>query len=242
MPVTLAKVRDRVQGHIRDVDNRLSTFQPQELDLAICDSFLALESRLPPSSILLSSGLTIAGGGETFSLPATVSQYGSAEHAGDVRIQRVANGQFLIRKTTEEIDAMRNFYRPSTYLAIPYYFALWREKDETIQGRVWPGAAVADVCNLFINLMADDLRDYVGAGSGNLDTVSVNLSRLGTVALVYHVAAELLAAMSPEDAALRKISKEVAPLWMRKSDWALYEESKRRSDIEETGRTQRWVN
>ena len=241
MSILLSKIRDRVQGHIRDVDNRRSTFQPQELDLAICDAYLALESRLPQTTFTSVSGLTIAGGGETFSLPTTVSQYGSAELAGDVRIQRVQNGQFLIRITTEEIDRMRNFYTPNTYLAIPYYFALWREKDETIQGRCWPGASIANVCNLFITLTADDMRDYVGAGTGNLDTVSANLSRIGATALVYHTAALLLAQMTSDDAALRKIDKAIAPVWFKEAAKMLYEEAGRRSDLEEVGRTQRWV-
>jgi hypothetical protein len=246
VPVTLAKIRDRVLGHIRDVDNRRSTFQPQEVDLAICDAFLALDARLPASSIRIASGVTVAGGGSYFTLPTNmttlgVTGWGTAEYAGDIRLQRVSTGQYLARVSTEKMDAYWNFIPEGRYLAIPFNFALWRDHDELIQGRTWPGCAASEPLNAFVNVKADDLRDYVGSGSGNLDTVTVELSRIAVQSLVYDAAAELLTKMSDADTALRKISKAVIPTWMKKAATLAYQEEARRNSLEDEGRLERWA-
>ena len=245
MGVPLRKIRDRVRMRLRDTDSEHPSFTSIEVDQAVCESYLTLQSRLQPPDLYTAGGLTIAAGGDTFQLPATVVQYtggdGGAEYAGDVRIRLASNGQFLIKQTVEELDAWRQG-SPTVHLAIPHNFALWEEKDQDVQGRCWPGARVAEVCDLFVALSADDLRDFVGSGAQNMDDVEVLFSRVAANALVLYVAADLLTRMTDEDLRLRKLNPQVVPLWQREAEVLLYQEAARRHDLEGIGRVQRWVS
>ena len=242
MAVTLAAIKGRVQGRLRDNVAKGSTFGTVEYDQAICDAYLYVQSRLPAAAFLNTTGLTIAAGGDTFTLPTTITQYGTASYAGRVVIQLQNTPRtFLHRCTREELDAMRNG-SPSVFLAIPTHFCLWEEKDQTVKGRCFPGAQAAQPCDLFVKLSADDLRDYVGSGSSTLENVSVNLSRVGAQALVYHAAAEMLLAMPADEAKRRGINPNVGMAWQKQSLVMLYDEARRHHDLEDVGRTQRWVS
>jgi len=247
MSIALRRVRDRISMKLRDTDARKGTFDTVYLDNAICEAYLALQGRLPPPDLYTANAFTIGAGGDTFTMPTSVTQWtgndGGAEYAGDFRIQLASNGQFLQKRTVEELDSMRNrLPTVSPALSIPYLYTLWEESDQDVQGRCYPGAKVAEACNLFRTFKADDLRDFVGAGTDTLDNVEVMFSRLGTVALVYHVCAELVASMPEDDLKLRRLNPAVAQLWMQMSEDALYNEACARHDIDSVGRVQRWVS
>jgi len=164
MSVALRRVRDRISMKLRDTDARKGTFDAVYLDNAICEAYLALQGRLPPPDLYTASAFTIGAGGDTFTMPTSVTQWtgndGGAEYAGDFRIQLASNGQFLQKRTVEELDSMRNrLPTVSPALSIPYLYALWEENDQDVQGRCYPGAKVAEACNLFRTFKADDLRD-----------------------------------------------------------------------------------
>lgn len=230
---------------IRDTDARRGTFDTVFLDQAICDAYLALQGRLPPANLYTASAFTIAAGGDTFTLPATVSQYtgndGGAEYAGDFSIQLNSTKRFLVKVTVQQIDAMRSGV-VATALAIPQYYALWEENDQDLQGRCWPGAQSAEACNLFRSMMADDMRDFIGSGADDLDDVEVLFSREAALALVYYVAAELVASMPEDELKMRKLNPNVAQLWLQRSEEAIYREYARRLETEGVGRVERWVS
>jgi hypothetical protein len=237
LSVTFAKIRDRVIGRIRDTDPQASTFAPPEIDQAIAENYLMISSRFPSHEAYTSSAFTISAGGDTFNLPTTVTSYDGAEYGGDIRIQLVSNRRFLNKCTVEEIDALRNL-APTTFLSIPYKFCIWEEKDQTVQGRCFPGALTNEVCNLFRSLQADDIRDFTAT---NLDTASILFSRVAADALVLYVSADLLGRMGGEDLDRRKLNPKAAELWIRDAERMIYTETARRNSIDDSGRTQRWV-
>jgi hypothetical protein len=127
-------------------------------------------------------------------------------------------------------------------LGIPETFAAWLERGEALKIRIDPGAKVTETCDLFVNLEADDLRSFVGAGgTSDLETVQIQLSRVGSQALVYKAAAEMVATMPPDELAKRKLNPGIAQLWLQESERLVYREITRRHNLEDVGRTQRWV-
>jgi hypothetical protein len=238
MPVSLAVVRDRIRMRLRDTDSKRPSFDALEYDQTICDAYLELQAQLPKPHLLTTSAFTISAGTDRFNLPTTVTNYSGAEYSGDVRIRLVSTGEFLTQRSVEELDALR---QGQTTLALerPYCFCLWEENDLDVQGRCYPGARAAEACDLFTALTADDLRDYT-AGS-KMDSVSVLFSRMGAAALVHHVAADMLLRMTPSELAERRLTKDAAPLWQQKAKVLLYQEAARHHDLEDIGRTGRWV-
>jgi hypothetical protein len=227
------------------MDARRVGFSGPEIDQAVADAYLILQSRLPAPDLVTPSGLTISAGGDTFTLPNTVTQWtgndGGAEYAGDVRIRVRSTGQFLRRRTVDEVDQWRNF-TPTVHLSIPDVFCLWEEKDNDVQGRCYPGARDDVVCDLYASLAADDLRDFIGSGTDDMDDVEILFSRTAATALVLYTSADLLARMTEEDLSARRLSRIVAPDWRREADVLLYQEAARRHDIDGVGRTMRRVS
>jgi len=243
MAIALRRIRDRIRFRLRDFDATNGSYTGPEYDQYICDAYLAMQSRLHRPDLYTSSAFTISAGTDLFSLPATVLQYtgndGGAEYAGDVRIRLRSTGDYLVKNTVEELDAWRDGDQ-NVVLAIPRHFALWEDKDQAVQGRCHPGAKVAELCDLFAPLTADDLRDFVGGGTSDLDDVEVLFSRVAAQALVYGVAAELLLMMPDDEATRRRINKAVVQKWERMSEVMLDSEEARRHDVEDVGRVQRW--
>lgn len=229
MSVTLPSVRTRVRIKVRDSDNRNPSFSIIEVDQAIRDAYIALQSQLPPASVYSASAFTIAGGGDTFALPTST---GTIEYHGKTRIRLRSNGQFLRERTVEEIDAMRNG-QTTTGTGVPTDFALWEENDQEVQGRCYPGAKSAEVCDLFYTLVADDF-DLTAIDSSN-----IRFSRYGIDALVYRASAELVMTLTEEDLKLRKLNANAANFWLKESERILYREAMRQHRIGAVGRTQR---
>lgn len=238
---TLATVRSRVQIRINDTDAKRGTLDTVLIDHAIADAALVLGGQIEAPHLYIASAFTITGGGDTFTLPTPAnSGYASlTQYAGDVRIRLRARGYFLQKRTVEELDALRDFLVPGPppLLGVPSDFCLWEEMDNDLQGRCWPGAGTSEVCDLFVGLVPDDLRDAT-----DMDAANVRFSRYGVTALVLHTAAILVAAMSAEDLQKRRLNPAVAPLWEREAKTALYTEAMRRNNSESSGRTQRWVS
>lgn len=245
MSQALRRVRDLIRIRLRETDARFPSFVVPEVDHAICDAYLFLQARLPAAELHSASAGTISAGTDLFTLPATVTQWtgndGGAEYAGQVRIRLTSTGQFLIRATQDELQAFRDG-NASTVLSVPRYFTLWEEKDQDVQGRCYPGALAAETYDLFVSLDADDLRDFVGTGSDDLDDVEVQFSRLGTQALVRWVAADLLERMTDEDLKLRRLSRSAGDSWRKEAETLIYHEASRRHHLYSSGRTQQWVS
>jgi hypothetical protein len=138
------------------------------------------------------------------------------------------------------LDSYRNGNQ-SVSLGIPEVFALWEDKNQAVQGRCYPGAKDAQVCDLWASLTADDMRDFIGSGSDDMDDVEVLLSREGSTALVIYTAADLVARMSKTALEARGLDGGVAVKWHKEAQDLLYREAGRRHDLEALGRIERWV-
>jgi len=244
MAIPLRKVRDRVRGRLNDTDARKPTFVVPQLDSAICDAYLALSSMLPAPMLYTASAFTISAGAETFALPTAATTGwtggdGQAEYAGLVDIQLASTGTYLQHISMQQMHAIRDG-SPTVLTAKPERYALYEASDQTVNGYCYPGAKVAEVCNLFRTLAYDDLRDYVGASTDDLDDVEVQFSRLGVAALVQYAASGLLASMVKEDAELRRLDKSVAASWRKEAEELAYREAMRRHNLEDPGQVQRW--
>lgn len=236
MSIPIRKIRDRVRERLRDTDQRQPAFYLPEYDAAVCDAYLALAAKLPAPELYTANAFTIAAGGNTFSLPVSVTQ----EYAGDVRIQLVSTMGFLRKVSLEQADALRSGV-PSTYLTIPYAFCLWEEKDQTVRGRCIPATRDAQACHLYQSLTVTDLRDFVMDGGTDMEDVAVRFSRIGAMALVLYAAADLLGRLTAEEAARLKLNQSVVSAWRMEAEALLYQEAGRRHDLEDTGEVQRWV-
>lgn len=245
MAVSLAKVRGRVRNRLRDDDDRAPAFDHIDVDMAISEAWLELSTSLPAPMLFLASGLTLAAGSETFTLPVTVTNIGygtgTAEFAGSVVIQRVSDGIYLTKRTNGQIDAIRNaFVVPAT--SRPFLFALYEDRGEVLQGRVWPVPKASEVCNLWVTVTSNDLRDYVGAnGTEAMDTASIEFGRIGAQALVAKTAAALLARMPADAAKVRGLTSATMSLWMKEANDLAYREEARLHSLKSTARLQRWA-
>jgi hypothetical protein len=245
MAIDLAMIRDRVRDELHDTDPNHGYLDQVRYDQRIADAYLELRAFLPDPKVNTETAFTIAAGGDTFTLPATVTQYtgndGGAEYSGQTEVRLRSNGRFLLRRSQRELDAFRSG-KATVHLGIPRLYALWEEKDQGVNGRCYPGAKVAEACDLFHTLAADDLRDYVGTGTNTLDDVEVLMSRYAARGLVLFVASDVLARMPESEAVIRKLDKSAASDWRKRAMQMLMEETARQHNIKSTGRTQRWVS
>jgi hypothetical protein len=224
MSIKLSRLRDRVNGRIRNFDFRGNEAGPAysdvEVDQELCSEYLAIQSMLPAAKLYTASALTISAGLDTFQLPATVTQWtgndGGAEYRSGIRIQLVSTGGFLDQVSLNDLNRYRNF-QPTTAAGIPYIFALYEESDQDVQGICYPPAKAAEPCNLFRNLEADDLRDFVGSGAQAMDDVRVQMSRVEALGLELRAAAGLVAKMSSADLDARRINPNIVSLWINES-------------------------
>jgi hypothetical protein len=228
-----------------DADGRKPTPSGVEIDMAIAEGWILLGSQLPTPVLYVASAFTIAAGAELFTLPVTVASSGygtgTTEYAGEVRIRLTTTGQYLKKITDVELDALRdgNAIVPP---ALPRFFSLYQDGSQVIRGRCWPGAAVAQACDLWATIAPEDLRDYVGTGGAEgYDTSTVGGSRVAAQALVAQVSGELLSRMSDAAAAERGLDKRKAADWQREAYDLLYAEEARQHALKSTGRIQRWV-
>jgi hypothetical protein len=229
----LADVRSRVRVGLQDLRNLDAPRNTIEVDNAICEAYMVLAADLPPPHLLSTGGVTLSANSSTFTLPIASNQI----YGGDVRIRRQSDGIFLYRLTVEEIDARRSGHIQTTGMGKPDYFALWEDSSQVVQGRCWPIPSANEVCDLFANLVPDDLRN-----AATLETAGiVQFSRWGLEALVLRARANLLTAMTAEDAEARHLDKSVAPLWLADSQRLLMREAARRHDLESVGRIMRNV-
>lgn len=239
MSITLAVLRARVSSEINDADAKHGTFDGPQLDQKIANAYLALQSWLPPPHLYITSAFTIAAAGDTFTLPvaANANYVSGTQYAGDIRIRLTNRPMYgnLHRSTVEEIDALRNL--PSPSLSWPQRYCLWEQNEQTVQGRCWPPASVAEPCDLFVSLVADDLRD-----AADMDAANVRFSRYGATALVYRAAALCVAAMDEESLKLRRLSPGVAREWLAMSERIAYKEAARRHNESGVGRIMRNVS
>lgn len=235
---TLAVVREKIQAKLNDTDDKAGSLDTVQYDHAIADVYTTVGAILPLPHLYISGAFTIAANTDTFSLPtAAYTGYLSAtQYGGDIRIRLVNRRYFLEKRTVEELDAERDWTQP-TQFAWPRRFALWEENTQKVQGRVFPGSAADEPCDLYVSLVADDLR-----AAADMDAANVRLSRYGETALVYHAAALLAAAMTPKDLDLRRLSPSVIGLWFKEAARLLYKEECRQADTMSIGRVMRWVS
>lgn len=244
MSIDLRFIRERVRIRLRETDARKPSFVLPEIDQAICDSYIELQAMLPPPVLTSASALTISAGASTFTLPLTVTQWtgndGGAEYAGDVRLQLVSNGAWLRFVSNDWMDSLIN-NSPTIPQGVPDSFSLYERKDQQVDGRVWPAAKSAEVVNMTATMAADDLRDFIGSATDDLDDVEVQFSRTAAQALILFSAAELLERMTPDDLQARRLSGRNGEQWMQRALRLAYAEAVRRHQLEDSGVTERWV-
>lgn len=230
---TVPGLRNRIRVRLRETDSRRPSTSLVEIDEAICDAFLAISQRIPASAHV-ASAFTIAAGGDTFTLPVA----SAAQYREPLVIRLRSTGEVLEKKTREEVDAFRQA-QPTVVLGIPRIYCLWEEADRDVQGRCYPGAKVAEICDLMKGALAEDLRVT------DLDTVTINLSRDGERALVAQVAAELLAKLDEPRLQLRgfdsRSARDSVSAWRREAEEAIYREEARVNDLEGATHVQRWA-
>jgi len=232
MAVTLEVMRSRVRVKLNEMDARRVARDVVEIDGAISDAYILLGSRIPAPRLYTPNAFTIAANANTFRLPAS-----GAEYAGDVRIQLVSDQRFIVKMTREEIESLRDGDIATVGIDRPRFFSLYEESDQDVQGDCWPRSKDAELCNLFAALVVSDLRDAT-----DMDAANITFSRYGSTALVFYAAASLVAGMTADDLALRRLNPNIAALWLKDADRLLYAEEVRRHAAEDSGRTQRWVS
>lgn len=240
MSLTLASLRARVATEIHDTDSKHGTFDGPQLDQIIANAYLALSAWLPPPHLYVTSAFTIAANQDLFTLPtaANATNFVSlTQYAGDIRIRLTNRPMYgnLQRSTVEEIDNLRNL--PSPSLSWPARYCLWEQNEQTVQGRCWPPASVNEPCDLFISLVADDLRD-----AADMDAANVRFSRYGATALVYRAAALCVQSMDAQALELRRLNPAIASTWMQMSERIAYKEAARRHNETAVGRVLRNVS
>lgn len=244
MSVTFVKLRGRVRQRLHSLDGRIANPDSVALDMALCDAYIALQADLPAPTLYTASGLTISAGTDLFTLPVTITSSGfgtgTVEYAGQVDIQLQSNGQWLERKTQNELLSW--ITNAGTLLGVPTIFALYQDGSQTVRGRCYPGAKTAQVCNIYTTIAADDLRDYVGTGgTEGLDTATAPLSRKAAAALVARASANLVARMDEAALKSRGINPNVAKLWMDEANDLAYQAAGDMYALESNGETQRRV-
>ena len=231
MPALLSDIQARVESLLRrrdaKVDSCLSVIEIQE---QIAHEYIALRSELPAARVYATSYLTLTNADGTFTLPTT----SAAQYAGEIRIQLQSDARFLKKERVETLDS----YRQGQVVVAqgrPMHFCLWREKDQTVKGRVWPAPSQPEPCNVFYSLDAEDLRvtDY--------GTVTVNLSRIGETALALRTAATLAASLPAEELKARKLNPAVAGQWLKTASRLAYKAACETWDLETTDELERWV-
>ncbi len=230
---TIAYIRMKVDIRLRQMDTKNRSYSTVEVDQAVRDKYVAIHALLPPAHVAETAAFTISAGGDTFTPTLSGTTYSDAL---DVRLQLQSTGQFLKKATVEELDAFRNS-QPTPLLSVPSLFALWEDHQGVVRGRCYPGAAAAQVVNLFRS------RSHVVPFSAtDLDTVAVYFNEAACNALAASVAADLLMALPDEELKKRRLNREIASVWHREAETVWYQEEARRNDLESIGRTQRWVS
>lgn len=229
MSIKLSRIRDRVNGRIRNFDFRGNEAGPAysdvEVDQELCSQYLTIQAFMPAAKIYTASAFTISAGSDTFQLPATVTQWtgndGGAEYRGAIRIQLARTGGFMDEVSLNDLNSYRN-YQNTIAGGVPRIFALYEDTDQDVQGICYPPALVAEACNLFRDLEADDLRDFVGSGAQGMDDVEVQMSRVEAQALEMRAAAGLVAKMSSADLDARRLNANVVSLWMNEANGLIH--------------------
>lgn len=223
----------KVRFRTRDRDHKNQARSTPEIDQLTREKYLIRYAQLPPVHVATASAFTISAGGDTFTVTLTGTTYADA---GDVRIRLRSDGSFLVKQSVEQIDATRNGH-PSVSLGIPDRFCVWEDKVGVLNGRCWPGAKDAQICDLYRDEDADVLTSAT-----DLDAVAVILNDAGQTALAALVAAEIVESMTDEELAVKKLNRNVAKLWTQEAEKVFYLEACRRHDVESVGVIERWIS
>lgn len=229
MSTTVAALADRIANKLRALDPN-GPLDSVYIDGEIRDAYMQLQAKLPAAYSYTAAAGTITAGATTFTLPTT----STAEYAGDVRVQLVSTGAFLVEVTQDEMQMFRNNVT-STTSGRPQYFAPYEDSSQQVICWVYPSPTSAESYNLFRSLVPSDFTSTDTGGT------TLALGRFAQEALILKACSNIVAAMIPEDVAKLKLDKNVAELWARQAEEMAYQESARRSDIEAAGHVQRFV-
>ena len=234
---TLSAIRMKVRFRTRDRDHKNQARSTPEIDQMVREKYLARYAMLPPVHVSTASAFTISAGGDTFTVTLTGTTYADA---GDIRIRLRSDGSFLEKKSVEQIDALRSGHA-TVSLGVPDAFCVWEDKAGVLNGRCWPGAKDAQVCDLYRDEDADVLTSAT-----DLDAVAVILNDAGQTALAALVAADIIEQLTDEELIVRKINPakadKVAASMRAEAEAVFYQEACRRHDVESVGRIERWVS
>lgn len=228
-----------------DSDGRMDMPSGVQVDMAAASAWIALGSFLPAPVVATASAFIISAGSETFTLPVTVtaSGYGTGttEYAGNVRIQLVSNGLYLVPASHAEMHALRNGV-VATSPSMPQVFCLDPDGSQVARGRCWPPPKVAEACNLWAAIKAEDLRDYVGTGGAEaMDTVTILGTREQVQALECRTARTLLTRIPAAVAEARGMDKRaLLAEWAKEEKDLVYGAEQNHHGLKSVSRVQRW--
>lgn len=231
MSVTVRAIRDRVIEKLQDFNRTSPVFTIPQIDLEMKGAYQVLAAKMPFPHVYSTNLLTIAANTDTFTLPTNLGS--------DIRIRLQSIGRFLYKVDAEELDSFRNlqFQFPQA-ASIPLYFTLWNEPGALgtdLHGRVWPPAKQAEVCDVYYSRIPPEL---VGP---TLESQDILFDIDAAEALINKVSADLLDRLTPDDAAKLKLNPQIARKWDKDSELMVYRAAVTRHNIEDSGRTQRWV-
>lgn len=227
---TVPQIRNRVMKGLGEDDSRRSVLGIIDVDQALCDTYNLELARLPGICIESTGGLTLTAGVDTFTLPT------SRTYKGEVRIRLQTNGQFLTRRTWDEMDSLRNGSR-TPQLGTPTDFALYEGSDLTVNGRTFCGSSSAWVCDLFTSSLPADPRTTSDMEAATI----VGLSAAGESALVLKVMQMLARRLPREVREQRGFDTDCINNWELTASKGFYSEEVRHHNLESVGRIQRRV-
>lgn len=231
MSKTVAEIRTRAIENLQDFDRSKPVFTTPQYDLAIKSAYQALAARMPWPHVHTSSGLTISANSDTLTMATNLGS--------DVRIRLRSTGEFLINTTVETIDMMRRGNPSGNVFQIPRWVAFWREPGSSgtdLHGRVYPGARVAEVCDIFTDKIPDEL---VGPA---LNAQNVLFDTTAAEALILKVSSTMLSRAPADEIAKLKINPTIVKEWNRDMELMLYRAAATHNDIESAGYTHRYVS
>lgn len=231
--MSLAYIRFKVDLRLRQFDAKHRSYSAPEVDQAIREKYLAKQASMPPAHVAETAAFTVPAGTAAFALPLLGTTYSDAQ---DVRLQLARTGQYLQSIVMDEYQAWTN-WQPTLWLGVPAWVALWEDDQGQVHGRMVPGATQDELINMFRSK-----SHAVPFSATDLDSAAIYLNEAACTALAADVAADLLAALPPEEAAKLRLNPAIASVWQREAAKVWYQEEARRNDLMAAGRTMRWVS
>jgi hypothetical protein len=158
----------------------------------------------------------------------------SYDYADILNVRRTADGQTLTKRTAEELDKMywQSGVAASRGTAEPTDYALLESEAQAVSLRFQNYAKTSTTLDVFRRVLPADLT---------ADSTAIPFSLLAVEALIDLVAVEALAKIPEEVTKERKLNPQVAPLWMKRAEENIRNETERIHRQRGVGRPLRFV-